>query len=264
MGRPTKRKVDYFPHDADASDGRTVTILENHFGSEGYATWFKLLEQVSRTENHIIGCRNPEDMEFLAAKLRLRPDRLTEILDKMASLEAIDRDLWERDRLIWCQKLVDRLADVYQNRRQPLPNKPPVSTPENPVSTVETPISSPESTQSKVKETKVNKTISPPVIPDWIDPATWEAYLEIRKKKRAPSTPHALTLIVKELASLKAEGNEPNDVLNQSVMRGWTGVFSLKGSGGSNGHRRNPITHRCPEHYTEPDSLFAPSDGSNP
>ncbi len=39
MPRPQKNTVDYFSHDADASDGRTLSILENNFGAEGYMAW---------------------------------------------------------------------------------------------------------------------------------------------------------------------------------------------------------------------------------
>ena len=34
--------------------------------------------------------------------------------------------------------------------------------------------------------------------------------------------------LIKELEKLKGEGNDPNEVLNQSIMRSYTGVFPLK------------------------------------
>lgn len=42
MARPKKQTVDYFPH--FVKGGRTIFILENKFGNDGYAFWFKLLE----------------------------------------------------------------------------------------------------------------------------------------------------------------------------------------------------------------------------
>ena len=42
MARPRKQTVDYFPHYCKC--GRTIFILENRFGNDGYAFWFKLLE----------------------------------------------------------------------------------------------------------------------------------------------------------------------------------------------------------------------------
>jgi hypothetical protein len=165
-GRPVKRSADWFPHDGHASDqSKTITILENHFGAEGYMAWFKLLERLSTTENHIITCRNVEDAEFLAAKLKLSPERFEQILGKMAELDGIDRDLW-RERTIWCQNLVDRLAPVYQNRKQELPHKPLVTTTDKPISRLETPISTTDNTQREVVERGSRE--STPIIPQWV------------------------------------------------------------------------------------------------
>ncbi len=48
MARPKKQTVDYFPH--FVKGGRTIFILENKFGNDGYAFWFKLLEILGESE----------------------------------------------------------------------------------------------------------------------------------------------------------------------------------------------------------------------
>jgi hypothetical protein len=73
------------------------------------------------------------------------------------------------------------------------------------------------------------------LLPDWVDKATWNAFLEIRKKKHAPDTDHALALIVRDLEMYKNHGDDPNKVLEESIKRGWTGVFELKSAGKSSG-----------------------------
>lgn len=89
------------------------------------------------------------------------------------------------------------------------------------------------------------------IIPDWIDKDTWEAFLEMRKKKRAVPTEKAKELLIKELEKLRGEGQNPNEVLNQSIMRNYTGVFPLKG--GQNGAHRRDSTRLIPrKHYTRP------------
>ena len=65
-------------------------------------------------------------------------------------------------------------------------------------------------------------------LPEWIDKELWDAFLEMRKKKRASPTKKAIDLLVKELGKLKADGNDPNEVLKQSIMRNYTGVFPVK------------------------------------
>jgi len=67
-------------------------------------------------------------------------------------------------------------------------------------------------------------------IPEWIPKETWEAFKEFRIRKKAPLTELAIKKTISELEKLKAEGHEPREVLEQSVYRGWTGVFPIKGN----------------------------------
>lgn len=156
MARPRKETVDYFPHDADASNGDTLTIIEGQFGNDGYAFWFKLLERISSTENHVIDCRNPVKWQLLLAKTHVTEEKGEAILKTLSTLEAIDRDLWENDRVIWCQKLVDRVSDAYRNRKSEIPQKP-VSDVINKVSDNKILVSDTENPQRKLKETKVKE-----------------------------------------------------------------------------------------------------------
>jgi hypothetical protein len=239
-GRPQKNTVDYFTHDALASDGRTVSILENHFGPEGYMAWFKLLERISLAKNHIILVGNAEDMEFLAAKMRLKPERLKEILSKMADLEAIDKELYAAG-MIWSQNFVDRLKGVYESRKQALPPKPCISVANNAISAEEMPISLPENTQSTLPKSRgdkrrVKKDTREPFIelPEWIEQKAWDGFLDMRRAKGRPPTQRALELIVEALSAFKKQGDDPNAVLNQSIINNWTDVFRLKSV---NGHQ---------------------------
>jgi len=157
MPRPQKHTVDYFAHDADASQGKTLSILFNHFGHEGISAWWQLLERISKTENHVIGIGNPEELEYLAATMRFQPSRLKEILSKMADLGAIDKQLLDAG-MIWSQNFVNRLESVYKARKQALPTRPELSGIKTKLSVSETELSIPENPQSKLKETIVNKT----------------------------------------------------------------------------------------------------------
>jgi hypothetical protein len=64
-------------------------------------------------------------------------------------------------------------------------------------------------------------------LPAYIDSETWEAFWEMRKKMgtRAPITDFAKKLILKELMKFHAEGYDANNSLEQSIMKGWRGVF---------------------------------------
>ncbi len=67
------------------------------------------------------------------------------------------------------------------------------------------------------------------VLPDWIDVDVWNDFEEFRKSEKKPMTDRSKRLNVKELARIKADtGDNPNDVLNQSIRNSWTGVFPIK------------------------------------
>lgn len=84
------------------------------------------------------------------------------ILQKLADLDAIDKELW-KDRLIWSDNFVKNLLTLYSNRKSDLPQKPiPTSrnTVDEGVLHVEThsaEITTGENPQSRVKESKEEK-----------------------------------------------------------------------------------------------------------
>lgn len=163
MTRQAKNTVDYFPHDAHACSGDTVTILQNRFKNDGYAAWFKLLEKLSSTDDHYLDCSNPIKWQLLIAHLGLDEITTVDIINLLVEMQAIDKTLWD-SRIIWCQNLVNNLADVYKNRRRELPQKPlnivdkPITTVEKGISTIDKPLSTEQSRveYSKVNNSKVN------------------------------------------------------------------------------------------------------------
>lgn len=72
-GKTEKQTVDYFPH--FVKGGRTIFILENKFGNDGYAFWFKLLEILGESEGHFYDCSNASNWEYLLAKTRVTEER---------------------------------------------------------------------------------------------------------------------------------------------------------------------------------------------
>lgn len=63
---------------------------------------------------------------------------------------------------------------------------------------------------------------------DWIDPESWEAFRDMRRRIKAPLTPYAEKLILRELVKLKAAGHDPQACLDQSIMLGWRDIFPVR------------------------------------
>jgi hypothetical protein len=123
LGRPRKQTVDYFPHFV-STDSRTKFILEQSWGNDGYAFWFKLLELLGRSEGHYYDCSATANEKYLVALMKLDKDTISEILEVLADLGNIDKELWEERKVIWCQSLVDNLQDVYSKRTVSAPKRP--------------------------------------------------------------------------------------------------------------------------------------------
>ena len=120
MARTEKTTVDYFPH--FVNHGKTMFILENRYGNDGYAFWYKLLELLGSTSYHFIDCNNSATWEFLLAQTRLNDNIANSILDLLANLDAINKELWKK-KIVWSQNFVDKIADVYQRRTIDVPIK---------------------------------------------------------------------------------------------------------------------------------------------
>ncbi len=161
LARPTKQTVDYFPH--FVADSKTKFILQDKYGNNGYAFWFKLLELLCRTDGHSYDCRQATDWEYLVAYTKVDEELAQSILDKLAEMSNIDCALWEK-RIIWCQALVDNLSSVYNKRTISAPKIPVIDEfphrkpPSNGVIGNDNP-------QSKVEESIVDESITPPISP---------------------------------------------------------------------------------------------------
>lgn len=148
----TKKTVDYFPH--IIKNGKTITILENKFGNDGYAFWFKLLEILGSTEGHYYEYKDRSEREFLHARTNVSEEDARQILDLLADLGAIDKELWE-ENIIWSDNFIKNIEDAYSRRKVDVPHKPTVN--HEDVNTTEgsSGTMGDKKQQSKVKESKV-------------------------------------------------------------------------------------------------------------
>jgi hypothetical protein len=154
MARPKKETVEFFPHMVE--HGKTMFILESKWGNDGYAVWFKLLEKLGATDGHYIDCRDETTVVFLAAVCRVSEETLLAIFGILASLNAIDRDLW-RHKLVYCQHLVENLEVVYQRRKMDMPTRERVILRAGIVIADINPVNTDSNTQSRVDESRVDE-----------------------------------------------------------------------------------------------------------
>lgn len=92
-------------------------------------------------------------------------------------------------------------------------------------------------TSTYTKATTKTTAIAVMNLPDWVDREVWNAYLEMRKKKRATPTDRALKGILTQLGIFRNKGHDPNAILDTSIRSNWTDVYEPK-TGASNENKR--------------------------
>lgn len=120
MGR-RQEAAEYFFH--FARPGKTLFILTQRYGNDGYAGWYRILELLTSTAGHALDVRGEEDWQYVVAYMGVEEDVARGILELVAKLGTIDRELYTKG-WIWCQGLVDNLGTLYTNRRRAPPQKP--------------------------------------------------------------------------------------------------------------------------------------------
>ncbi len=71
-------------------------------------------------------------------------------------------------------------------------------------------------------------------LPDWLPTEAWEGWIEMRKRLRKAPSPRAIQLAIAELERLRAAGNDPGAVLDQSTLKSWAGLFEVKAPANQN------------------------------
>jgi uncharacterized protein YdaU (DUF1376 family) len=106
------------------------------------------------------------------------------------------------------------------------------------------------SSSSKQKKRDDIKNISSPKekfseIPPWLTKTDWDDFVKHRRALKAPMSVNAWARSLGALSRLRDAGHDPADVINQSIVNGWSGLFPLRNqAGGSNGQRKESSTER--------------------
>ena len=102
-------------------------------------------------------------------------------------------------------------------------------------------------TNTKKKTSKKESPRNAVTLPDRIPPDAWRDFLEHRRRLKKPMTDRAQVLAIGKLEKLCEAGDDPLAIIDQSIERGWSGLFALKTtevSSGGAGDGRMPRTDR--------------------
>ena len=85
----------------------------------------------------------------------------------------------------------------------------------------------PYTNQEKEQKRKGGRSATPIELPPWLPPAAWDAWHRYRNGRKG-WTPDARALSLRSLTKLRDDGHDPLAVIEQSIERGWTGLFPLR------------------------------------
>lgn len=109
------------------------------------------------------------------------------------------------------------------------------------LATLETERETETETEKRQKPTKVSKQ-GLEVTPEWLPIDQWSGFLAMRVSIKAKTTEYARKLLLSKLGKLRASGEEPEKVLEQSIENSWKGLFPIH-QNGQNGRGRRESPH---------------------
>lgn len=161
MARPIKNNADYFPHDADMRNDPRIKALRRKFGIEGYGVYSMLLEFL--TDADYFEFKNDSlSLELVAGDFDIETDKLVTILQYCFQLDLFQLDAVTN--IISCKSLDKRLEPLLSKRKRD-----------------RTEVIASDNTQSRVEESKGEKSKVNEKKEEQLDAATKVATIEVRQ-----------------------------------------------------------------------------------
>jgi uncharacterized protein YdaU (DUF1376 family) len=131
---------------------------------------------------------------------------------------AIDRETKRKENNTNRERTVD----------EPSPNQEPVTKNQEPVTKNQEPKES-KSKEPRSKDMRETRLIINPIqVPDWMPVDSWNDFVESRRRLRKPMTQNAIKLAISTLEKLRLQGNNVQEVIEQSILCGYSGLFPVK------------------------------------
>lgn len=115
MSRPEQNTAPFFPFFCKYGD--CMDYLQNKYKNDGFATWVKILRELSTRNYHFIDLTENRSVMLLASKCFITEEALLDIISILVEFKEIDSEIWNSHRTIWNQKFIDSLEPLYERRK---------------------------------------------------------------------------------------------------------------------------------------------------
>ncbi|RLC34414.1 hypothetical protein DRH14_03075 [Candidatus Shapirobacteria bacterium] len=172
----------------------------------------------------LLGC---ERAVFDEAILDISRLKIADVQNGQDFVKIVNRRMYKEEKLREYNRLAkrrQRMKEVSQGKSQKNVNLYSSS-------------SSSSSKRKEIKEKKKEKVNSPSSkkksmkekeeLPFWLNEKIWEDFRAHRVALKKKMTPQAEKMLIRKLDRLRQSGNDPTQVLEESIANGWQGVFEL-------------------------------------
>lgn len=243
MARPERNDVDYFPH--PVTRGRKMDIIESKFKNDGYATWYKIIEQLGAANYHFLNLSDEATVMWLAGKCNIDENKLFEIIDILVKLGEFDEEFWRKGKILWNVKFIESIQDAYNRRandtlsRKDIARINKINVYKNRVNNDVNYGKGGNNPQRKGKERKEEERKEELVYPynsqeffKW-----WELYLKMRWKEHKFKFKSVITeqMALKDLGEISYGAESAAiAIIQKSIKRAWRDLFAIKDGSGKN------------------------------
>tara|TARA_X000001388_G_C2233333_1_gene124134 strand:- start:2401 stop:3177 length:777 start_codon:yes stop_codon:yes gene_type:complete len=120
-GRPIANNVDYFPH--KCKDDKELMFIQHKYQSQGYEVFYRLQQSLGDAEFHRIDLKNDLEKQIFEMGMSVNQEVLYGVIDILVEMNWLDKEVYEKDKVLWSDKFVNSIRAVYINRKKPTPTK---------------------------------------------------------------------------------------------------------------------------------------------
>ena len=121
MARKSRNDIDYFPH--SVNHGKKMFYIRSKYKNDGYAVWFMLLEHLGRANYHFLDLLDKVELMYLSSEFSVTEELLIEIINSLVEFGEFDKELWEKESILFNEKFIDNISDAYRKRGNEIINK---------------------------------------------------------------------------------------------------------------------------------------------
>lgn len=92
-------------------------LLERKYGNDGYAVWFKMLEELGSAPWHTINLRDEVQIELYSSRCLVDQTVFMQILGDLIRWGEFNQMLWESRRVLYSAKFIESVGLIYSKRQ---------------------------------------------------------------------------------------------------------------------------------------------------